>query len=64
MRSTLDRVDEPVRELPLALRLQRLRRARRRTHMKRLTDEALWIVVGGVLAIVIATELVVAIGRA
>lgn len=51
-------------ELPYAVRLRMLRRARRRMTINRLTDNALWIALIAAAGIIVATELIVAISRA
>lgn len=45
-------------------RLRRLRRSRRRLVFQRLTDNALWIAIVAGLGIVVATQLLAAVGRA
>lgn len=51
-------------ELPFAVRMRMLRQARRRMTLHQLTDEALWIAIVAAVVIIVATELIVAIGRA
>jgi len=51
-------------DLPLDVRLRRIRRARRRLNIVRATDNVLWLGVFALLGIAIATELVVALAKA
>lgn len=51
-------------ELPFAVRLQMLRRSRRRMTFHRLTDNALWVAFLAAMGIFVATGLIAAIGRA
>lgn len=60
----LDRSQGRPRDLPFDVRLRMLRRARRRLNFLRVTDNVLWLGVFAALAIVIATELFVALAKA
>jgi hypothetical protein len=60
----MNRMRGMFNELSFDARMRRLRRSRRRLTYQRLTDNALWIAIVAGLGIVIATELIAAIGRA
>jgi len=62
--TSLDRSHGRPGDLPLDVRLRRIRRARRRLSLVRATDNVLWLGVFAALGIVIATELVVALAKA
>jgi len=53
-----------LHELPFDARMRMLRRSRRRLTVQRLTDNALWIALLLALGVVVATELIAAVGRA
>lgn len=53
-----------VGELSFEDRMRRVRRSRRRVVYRRLTDNALWIALVAALGIVVATQLLAAVGRA
>jgi len=60
----VDRRQPRPPELPFAVRLRMLRRTRRRMAIRLLTGEALWIALLAGVGIFVATELIVALGRA
>ena len=51
-------------ELSFDARMRRVRKSRRRLVYQRLTDNALWIAIVAGLGVVVATELLAAVGRA
>ncbi len=60
----MGRVQSNFSETPFAVRLRMLRRSRRRSTIQRMTDNVLWVAVFAVVGIIVATELIVALGRA
>ena len=60
----LNRIRGISAELSFDARMRRVRKSRRRLVYQRLTDNALWIAIFGALGIVVATELIAAVGRA
>jgi len=60
----MSRLPQSLQELPLDIRLYRLRKSRRKLAVQRFTQNVLWVVIVAALGIFIATELMAAIGRA
>jgi len=56
--------DGRLGDLPFEVRLRRLRRARRRLNLLRMTDNVLWLGLFAALGAVIATELIIALAKA
>jgi len=51
-------------ELSFDARMRRMRKSRQRLVFQRITDNALWIAIMAALGVVVATELIAAVGRA
>jgi hypothetical protein len=60
----MNRVLGTLQELPFDARMRMLRKSRRRMAVQRLTDNVLWIAIVLALGVVVATELIAAVGRA
>jgi hypothetical protein len=62
--SRVNRARGQLHELPFDVRLRMLRRSRLRQTAQRLKGEVLWVAVFAAVAIIVATQLIVALVRA
>ena len=60
----MSRVRGITEDLSFDARVRRARRSRRRLLYQRLADNAIWIVIVFALSVVLATQLLAAVGRA